>query len=296
MLMTNLVQRVLVGLVGIPIAILLIWTGGWWFNAAIMIITTIALWEFYRLAHAKQVEPNVNLGLVWSVLLQYLFAQAVELPGRSGTIFIGLALLTFMLGTVAVVMAEIWRARSNATMNVATTVLGVSYISVGLTSLLFLRGTAFEVAPDALMDAGGALVIALFVSVWSCDSLAYFTGLSIGRHKLLERVSPKKTWEGAAGGVVGAVLGFWGITAWLLPSFDLVDALVCGGIVGVFGQIGDLAESWMKRDAVIKDSSHIIPGHGGFLDRFDSMLFAAPLVLIYLTGVQMVRDWLAGGL
>ena len=294
--MTNLVQRVLVGLIGIPVAILLIWAGGWWFNVAIIVITTIALWEFFQLAKAKQVAANVTLGLGWSVLLQTMFAQSIELTGSSGIIFMGLALLAFLLGVITVVIAEIWRDRPHATMNVATTILGVSYVSLGLTSLLFLRGTAFEVADDALIDAGGALVAALFVSVWACDSLAYFTGLAFGRHKLLERVSPKKTWEGAAGGVVGAMLGFWGITTWLLPSFDLTDAIVCGGIVGVFGQVGDLAESWMKRDAVIKDSSHIIPGHGGFLDRFDSMLVAAPLVLIYLTASQLIRDWSAGGL
>ena len=194
--MTNLVQRVLVGLIGIPIAILLIWAGGWWFNAAIILITTTALWEYYRLANAKQTEPNVAFGLIWSVVLQLLFAQSIELTGTAGIVFVGLALLAFLLGTVTVIMTEIWRNRPNATMNVAATVLGVAYVTLGLTALLFLRGTAFEASPDALIDAGGALVAALFVSVWSCDSLAYFTGLAIGRHKLLERVSPRRPGKG----------------------------------------------------------------------------------------------------
>ncbi len=295
--MTNLVQRVLVGLVGIPIALVLIWAGGWWFSAAMIAITSVALWEFYTLAEAKGYAANAGLGITISAMVQGLLAQSYVVPGPRGMAFMGLALLTLFVGVIAVIGAEIWRNRPQPTMNNAVTLMGLVYVSMGLSALIILRGSAHGAeTPEALIDVGGALVVALFVSVWASDSLAYFTGLSLGRHKLLERVSPKKTWEGAAGGLVGAVLGFWGICLWLLPSFETVDAVVCGVIVGVVGPIGDLAESWMKRDAVIKDSSHIIPGHGGFLDRFDSMLFAAPAVLAYLTVAAMVRDWIAGEL
>ena len=132
------------------------------------------------------------------------------------------------------------------------------------------------------------MVLTLFASIWVCDSAAYFGGTWLGRHKLFPRVSPKKSWEGATFGLVGAVATFVFLGAYLMPEIDLMQAAILGMIVGVFGQIGDLAESLLKRDAVIKDSSGIIPGHGGVLDRFDSMLFAAPLVVIYLTLADII--------
>lgn len=295
--MTNLVQRVLVALVGIPLAIFIIWLGGWWFSAMVIAISTLGLWEFYHLADSKHAVANKILGIVWAVALQLSFAIALANDAMVGTIWMGLAMLCVVAGTLAVLGTEIWRARDNAILNVAVTIAGVVYVTIGFTTLLFIRhSTSTLGTADTWIDAGGALVFALFGSVWASDSFAYFTGLSIGRHKLLERVSPKKTWEGAFGGLVGAVAAFYAIAAWLLPEMSSADALVCGVLVGVVGPIGDLAESWLKRDAVIKDSSHIIPGHGGILDRFDSMLFAAPTVLIYLTMVQLVREWLAGGI
>lgn len=290
-MMTNLVQRVLAAAVGIPLAVLLIWLGGWWFSAAMILVSTVALWEFYHLADSKHASANTWVGLVWSLVLQGCFAQALDTAGTSGTIWMGIALLVFVAGTLLTLGAEIWRARENAILNTAVTLAGIAYVTIGFTTILFLRNTA-AAGPEtqSWIDTGGALVLTLFVSVWASDTFAYFTGLSIGTHKLLERVSPKKTWEGAAGGLVGAVAGFVGLSAVLMPPMALVDAIACGVLVGVFGPIGDLAESWLKRDAVIKDSSHIIPGHGGFLDRFDSMLFAAPLVLIYLTIVNLIRN------
>ncbi len=290
-MMTNLVQRVLAAAVGIPLAVLLIWLGGWWFSAAMIVVSTVALWEFYHLADSKHASANTSVGLIWALVLQGCFAMALDSVGTAGTIWMGVALLVFVAGTLLTLGAEIWRAKENAILNTAVTLAGIAYVTIGFTTILFLRNTA-SAADDALhwIDTGGALVLTLFVSVWSSDTLAYFTGLSIGKHKLLERVSPKKTWEGAAGGLVGAVAGFVALSAMLMPSMVMVDAVACGVIVGVFGPIGDLAESWLKRDAVIKDSSHIIPGHGGFLDRFDSMLFAAPLVLIYLTIVNLMRN------
>ena len=129
---------------------------------------------------------------------------------------------------------------------------------------------------------GGFTVLSVFASIWLCDSAAYFVGRAIGKHKLFERVSPNKTWEGAIAGLVFAIGGFVLAHHLLLPYLSLRDALVCGGIVGVFGQLGDLGESLLKRDAGVKDSSNLIPGHGGVLDRFDSLLFVSPLIYCYL--------------
>ncbi|MEP7219062.1 MAG: phosphatidate cytidylyltransferase, partial [Bacteroidota bacterium] len=126
-------------------------------------------------------------------------------------------------------------------------------------------------------------------AIWTCDSFAYYAGRSFGKHKLFERVSPKKTWEGAVAGAIGGVAAMIGMQQWFLPYLTVGDAVVIGFIAGVFGQLGDLAESHMKRDAGVKDSSQIIPGHGGIFDRFDSLLFVAPLVYIYLNFIVLTR-------
>jgi len=129
---------------------------------------------------------------------------------------------------------------------------------------------------------GGLTVVSLFVTIWMCDTAAYFVGLSIGRHSLFSRVSPKKTWEGAVGGFVFAVLTSFVLQKLLIPYLTSVDAIVIGAIVGVFGQVGDLIESRFKREAGVKDTSSLIPGHGGALDRFDSLIFVSPIVYLYL--------------
>ncbi len=185
-------------------------------------------------------------------------------------------------------------------MNAATTVFGVTYVSLFLGALIGVRElfipADFPVyahfqtpGPSVSADVeetiyrwGGLTVIALFASIWICDSAAYFAGRALGRHKLFERVSPKKTWEGAVAGFIFAVLAFIGAKALLLPYMSYGSAVVCGAIVGIFGQLGDLAESLMKRDAGVKDSSALIPGHGGAFDRFDSLMFVSPLVFFYL--------------
>jgi phosphatidate cytidylyltransferase len=125
-------------------------------------------------------------------------------------------------------------------------------------------------------------VLAVFIAVWMCDSAAYFCGRAWGKHKLFPRVSPNKSWEGAAAGFLAAVGAFMAARSLALPYMTPGTAVVCGIIVGVFGQAGDLAESLLKRDAGVKDSSALIPGHGGVLDRFDSLLFVSPLVFVYL--------------
>ena len=125
-------------------------------------------------------------------------------------------------------------------------------------------------------------VIFIFFTIWICDSAAYFYGKAFGKRKLFEKISPKKTWEGSAAGFISAVISFSLFAYFLLPEFSSLHAAVIGAIIGVIGQYGDLAVSQFKRDAGVKDSSNILPGHGGILDRFDSALFSFPVILIYL--------------
>ncbi|MFB3056342.1 MAG: phosphatidate cytidylyltransferase, partial [Ignavibacteriaceae bacterium] len=126
------------------------------------------------------------------------------------------------------------------------------------------------------------LIISIFASIWICDSAAFFGGTSLGKHKLFPRVSPNKSWEGAIFGLLFAVIAMVISKVIIIDFLSWLDVIIIGIIVGIIGQIGDLIESLFKRDAGVKDSSALIPGHGGIFDRFDSLLYSAPAVFLYI--------------
>lgn len=285
--MNNLVQRFLVGVVGILVTVTIVWTGGIVFGVGVITITTVALWEFYRLAESKDASANKTVGLVWSIIFQGTVVTATMSGGFDGLLWMGVSILVFIAGVVCTLMAELWRGRRNALLNTGLTIAGVSYVTVCMTTLIFLRDVNSPMVYSSFLEGGGALVLTLFVSVWMCDIAAYFFGIRYGKHRLFPRVSPKKSWEGAIAGGIASIIAFVVMAAWLMKSFPIEHAIASGAIIGSLGQVGDLAESLLKRDATIKDSSHILPGHGGVLDRFDSMLFASPLLFIYLTILSM---------
>jgi phosphatidate cytidylyltransferase len=309
--LSNLTTRVIVALVGIPLIVLLTMAGGFAFFLLVAAISTLGLVEFYRLARERGASPQTVTGLVFGLAVNLAFFHGpvqfallgaanragIGLPFPSMPQLLMIVLLIFIPLTLVV---ELFRNRPGPMQNIAVTLLGVVYVAFFLGTLVGLRElfvwpdfpvyAHFEIngagVPPAVAETiygwGGLTVISLFAAIWICDSAAYFAGLSFGRHKLLERVSPKKTWEGAMAGGIAAILAFVAARALFLPYMSLTTAVVCGLIVGVFGQIGDLVESLLKRDAGVKDSSALIPGHGGVLDRFDSLMFAAPLVYLYL--------------
>ncbi len=159
--------------------------------------------------------------------------------------------------------------------------LGIFYLGIFGSTLIGIR--EFYPNLDGLYYQGGYLIISIFASIWICDSAAFFGGTALGKHKLFPRVSPKKSWEGAIFGFVFAILAMILAKNILLDFLSFENSLIIGFIIGTFGQIGDLTESLLKRDAGVKDSSKIIPGHGGVFDRFDSLLFSSPIIYLYLT-------------
>ena len=162
-------------------------------------------------------------------------------------------------------------SRGSALLNLSTTLFGVLYVSLFFGTLIGVR----EIG-------GGYMVMSMFVTIWICDSAAFHVGSSMGTHKLYPRVSPNKTWEGAVAGLIFAILTAVAARHFVLAFLPMSGAIVIGVIVGTVGQMGDLVESLMKRDAGVKDSSTLIPGHGGAFDRFDSILLVAPCVYLYL--------------
>jgi phosphatidate cytidylyltransferase len=268
--MKELLQRVLVAVIAIPALIFAILEGGIWFYALIFVIALIGQWEFYRLAAAKEAFPRKTAGYIISAA----FITGVQFGFSAFYITPLLILLLF-----GVFISEMFFNKGSALMNISFTIGGIVYPVMFLASLLYLRNQLFTV----LGGKSGLFVLAVFVSIWACDTFAYFFGKQFGKHKLFPRVSPKKSIEGAAAGFIGALMTFYLFNLLGNMNLPMIVIVISGVISGVFGQFGDLVESWFKRDARIKDSSAILPGHGGILDRFDSLLFISPLfVVLYL--------------
>ena len=309
--MSNLSSRILVALIAIPLILLASSAGGFYFFSFIAVISGLSLVEFYSLAKAKGASPQVTMGLVFGLCLQsvflyhrlqYLFLEElakhdlhVPMPTQAQ-----MFMILFLLFVPLILLVELFRNKGSALLNIGSTLSGVCYVSLFLGAFVGLRelfipgdfpvyryfdvpGLSVPVQTVETIDRwGGWTIMVVLASIWVCDSAAFFVGKALGRHKLFVRVSPNKTWEGAVAGFFGATAVFLLARYFLLQYLTLSQTLVCAVIVGVFGQLGDMVESLMKRDAGVKDSSSIIPGHGGVFDRFDSLIFVAPLLFFYL--------------
>ena len=177
-------------------------------------------------------------------------------------------------------LIELFRNNASATMNISATTWGIFYPTVFFSFHILIRELPKTLQIDYAL--GAKWIIFMLVTIWICDTAAYFIGSAIGRHKLYQRISPHKTVEGAVAGFIFALITAYILHHLYLRELDLIHCLIIGSIIGIMSQVGDLVESLFKRDAGVKDTSGILPGHGGFLDRFDSPLFVAPLVYLYL--------------
>jgi len=273
----SLPLRIGTAVVALPLLYLLARAGGIPWLLFTVAVVGLALGEFYRMMESKGLAPHWKSG-TFAVLLLPVGGYLRLRTGRVEEWHLG-GFLTLLVG--AVLLAELRRgAGKQAVANTASTLLGVLYIGwlgahIGL--LRELPGPWREP-----YGVGAAYALLPFFLAWACDTAAYGVGLAFGRHKLMPDVSPQKSVEGAAAGFAAAIGAAFLARAWFAPFLDAIDAWLLGSLVGVFGQLGDLVESLLKRDAETKDASNLIPGHGGVLDRFDSVFFAAPVVYYYL--------------
>ncbi|TSA29412.1 MAG: phosphatidate cytidylyltransferase [Ignavibacteriales bacterium] len=271
--LNNLSTRVIVGLIGIPLLVVLSLIGKIPFLILVLAIGLVSYFEFTRMMRNKHSYTNKLIG--------YLSVAVIIVNEYKPIIDYHILLL---LITALLLLFELFRNKDSAVSNTGSTLLGIFYIGFFSAAIIDLR----EFYRDSVFTypQGGYLIISILASIWICDSAAYFIGSAYGKHKLLPRVSPNKSWEGAIAGFVFAIAGMIAAHEFILDFMELKDIIVIGFIVGLFGQIGDLIESLIKRDSHVKDSSSIIPGHGGILDRFDSLLFTAPVVYFYLTLIR----------
>ncbi len=262
-----LYKRVLSGLLFLPVFYFVAWRlPPAYFVALVLAAVAMGQYEFYRMARVHGVNPLGALGVVLGLLVVLEFYHPL-LAGLGKFDTITACLLV-------IIIARLFSRRSvhGALEDVASTFLGVFYVA-----LLF----AFQIAIRTGLDGKQWLVFLYFV-IWASDIGAYSIGIPFGKHRLYEKVSPKKSIEGLIGALAGAVGMALICRVWFMPPVGTAEVAGLGLLLAAVGTIGDLSESLLKRATGVKDSGGIIPGHGGILDRMDSMLFAAPMLYFYL--------------
>jgi len=267
----GLVRRVLAAVVFLPLFILVTRAGGYAFLGFVDLFIVLGLFEFYRMMGAKGMHPYRGIGIVSGLTLStYMYFRS----GMYANFF-----LAFVL--IAIMGLELTRKDNRmAVYHVATTVFGIVYVAFLGSHLVLLRELPLQIARP--YELGARFVFLAFTVTWASDTGAYVIGSLFGRRPLLPRVSRSKTWEGALGGVAFSALAGYISSVTFARFLHPGWAVALGAMCSVIGLLGDLFESMLKRDAEIKDTSQIIPGHGGVLDRFDSLLFTVPLIYYFL--------------
>jgi len=275
--------RTLTALLLIPPVIYLIgWSPKWLLLAAVIVTVEMCLYEFFQICRHAGFTPFTLPAYLFSAAL--CAARAVESNGPeiySLALFAAFLLVTL---TAALVITRDLKTYLGA---IATTIFGVVYIGLTLSCLLPLRfsqpaASGLGLAGTAVTSEGRNLMLLLFLVIWADDTVAYLVGRAIGRKRLFPSISPKKTLEGSVGGLAGSLLVAWAFARLFWQTASVKKVILLAVLVALFGQIGDLAESAMKRGANLKDSGSALPGHGGLLDRVDSLLFGAPVLWLSL--------------
>jgi phosphatidate cytidylyltransferase len=258
-------KRVLSSLVAVPVVVAAVWFDAPlpWFSVLAVFCAVLAVWELYRITGVAAFKPLAVFGVIWTLLfllVPHCSAASPLPPLLTAAVVLSLLVLLFSPKREGAFAAWAWM------------LAGVFYIGWLLSHLVALR-----------LTGGAAWLYLAILATFASDTTAYFVGRALGRHKMAPRISPGKTWEGAVGGLAGGViiaLLFTLKTPLQLP-IGYGEAVLLGLLVSVFGQLGDLTESLLKRNTGVKESGGMMPGHGGLLDRLDSVLFAGVVVYWY---------------
>lgn len=265
---SNLTQRIITGLLGSGGIVAAVWYSEWTYFAVFFIICLFSLLEFYKLAGLDGLAPQKTFGTLCGILV-FVLSFFIEKNVISARYYF----LLFPLISCVYMIKLYKKFERKPFTNIAFTFLGIFYVAVPFTLLniavLQENGYNFEI-----------ILGCLFI-LWASDTGAYFAGTFFGKRKLFERISPKKSWEGFFGGAVLAMV-FAFIMSQYLHTLTFTQWMVVGVIIVIGGTFGDLVESLLKRSIEIKDSGSTLPGHGGFLDRFDGLLISAPFIVAYL--------------
>ncbi len=272
----KLSHRVIIGVIFVPLIIFLIYFGGVPLLLFTLGVGLLSLREFYELAAVKGFIGNRQVGYVLGglVIISFYLETVSRIPS--------LVVFILVAGFLTILGFEVLRSGSTGVhlSNVTVTFTGVIYTCATTGFIVLLR--ELPRISGAPREEGAAYLYLPFLITWVADTGAYFSGRKFGRIKLAPRVSPGKSLEGAVGGIITAALSAVLARYWFAPFLTTVQALILAILVATAGIFGDLAESLLKRDSSLKDSSSLIPGHGGLLDRFDSLFFAVPVAYYFI--------------
>ena len=258
--------------------------GGFWLHPFSFILTGLILligtqYEYYLMIRNTGVRPQILPGIITGITayaISTLIASGV-IPRKSFLILIPMMLLIMVI--------ELYRKQDKPFDSLAHTLFSVLYTAIPFSMFpfaAFSRTGLNSILPHINIIFSPGIIIGFFILIWANDTGAYLTGMLFGRHKLMERISPKKTWEGFIGGLIIASVAAWFLSDWL-GVVDKIHWVIISLIISVAGTYGDLVESMLKRSTGVKDSGTIMPGHGGFLDRFDSAILSFPLVYLFIS-------------
>lgn len=285
--MKNFIVRTLSGAVMLAVVLGAILASEWSFIALMAVITLGGIWEFYNFAQKAGYQPMKLLGLFGGMMifaiaisLFVLFATKDSTNDSLFAIIFGMAIITLLLLVPLMFICELYRKSPTPIANIGSTLMGMLYVASPLSLLILI---------PALLGNGvwnPWIVIFYIFIIWANDVFAYLFGITLGRHRLFERISPKKSWEGFFGGLLGAMA--MGYVASLVLEADAMTWIGLALVAAIAGVFGDLVESLFKRSVNLKDSGNFIPGHGGWLDRFDALIFSAPFAFVYVIFITFI--------
>lgn len=274
--MKNIYKRTITGGLLVLIILAAIWLHPVSYLLLGAVLLAGALYEYYELIARRGISPQRPAGFLMAVL-SYILSVLVALEKAEPSIFLVLVLPVFLI-----MAAELHRKKESQPNNLAHTFFGILYVTLPFCVFPFMAYNSWgHDMPAQTLNFNPQYMFAFFLLSWSFDTGAYIFGSWLGTNKLFDRVSPEKTWEGFFAGFAVTLLIGWLISRWI-TGLDIIDWLIVAGIISIAGTMGDLIESMFKRYAGVKDSGSILPGHGGILDRFDSLIISLPLVYIYL--------------
>ena len=302
----NLIQRLITGTIFVVVLVSAIWFSYYAMAGLFLLIVILGLREFYGMAEKTNAHPPKTFGIIFGTLILFLTIVSKLFDPNIGFFILPIIFLPFFV--------ELYRKKENPFANIGWTLLGWIYIVVpfGLLLINFMPKQFFDFGKHPYWDLHSYFhetydprpILLIFVLIWISDSMAYVCGRIFGKHKLFERISPKKTWEGFIGGLIFTVAAAGAISKWILfremdtnkamhwiCQMEMIKWICVAAVISITGMLGDLVESLFKRSIGVKDSGTILPGHGGILDRFDALLLATPFALFTIWICDYLAYW-----
>lgn len=269
--MKGLVKRSITGIVFAAVMLAGIIIHQYVFAVIFTAFLLLTLLEFYKISENIGYEPSTKIGLISGFLLFIIFFFAANHVIPRKYIFLSILI------PLVTLLPDLFDKRKNGFKNSMITIAGIIYIALPFSLLSFILFPSNNTEPEFYPW----ILIGIFVIIWIYDSMAYVFGSWLGKHKICQRISPKKSWEGLIGGAVFAVITSV-VISMIFDELSLINWIVIALMIVSFGTSGDFFESKLKREAGVKDSGSILPGHGGMLDRFDTVLFAVPVIFVWI--------------